>query len=209
MPTARIASAATVIRLLACLTVLGGAATTASAQQQTTSPKQDLDWPSPDSKFAFRTFYADEPHTIDLIDMKSGEKLQRIDDQDSSLAQWHVLWAPDSNRFALMTRLGHPIQGVDVFFRNGTAFRKIELPELHADIPERFERGKKFNHVANSNWQEATAWKKDGSLVMSITSMDDGESGSVTAERTVLLGFDRSGKVKVLRSTIKYETSTD
>ncbi len=206
MPTT---SAATVIRLLVCLIGLGVMATTAATQPQAASPKDNLDWPSPDGKFAFRTFYADDPHTIDLIDIQSGQKLQQIDEQDSSLAQWHVLWAPDSNRFALMTRLGHPIQGVDVFFRDGTTFRKIELPELTANIPEKLERGKKFHHVANLNWQEATAWKKDGSLVMSITSMDDGESGSVTAERTVLLRFNRSGKVKVLRSTIKYETSTD
>src|SRR4029077_637382 len=75
--------------------------------------------PSPDGKLAFVTNYDSDVHTIDLIGKRSGKKLQRIGEEDSSQTYWHVLWAPDSNRFALMTRLGHPIQGVDVYFRSG------------------------------------------------------------------------------------------
>jgi len=49
-----------------------------------------------------------------------------------------------------MTRLGHPIQGVDVYFRSGETYRKIELPDLpEANIPEKLKRGKKFPHVAS------------------------------------------------------------
>jgi len=42
-----------------------------------------------------------------------------------------------------------------------------------------------------------------------IENMVDGEDGSITATRTVVLGFDRSDKAKVLKSTIKFETSHD
>jgi len=163
--------------------------------------------PSPDGKFAFVTNYDSDVHTIDLIDKRSGKKLQRIGEEDSEQAYWHVLWAPDSNRFALMTRLGHPIQGVDVYFRSGETFRTIELPKLpEANIPEKLKRGKKFPHVASLNWQTAEEWEKDGSLVVSIDTMIDGEGSFINATRTIVIGFDRSGKGRILKSTIKYET---
>ena len=163
--------------------------------------------PSPDGKFAFVTNYDSDVHTIDLIDKMSGKKLQRIGEEDSSQTYWHVLWAPDSNRFALMTRLGHPIQGVDVYFRSGETFRKIELPELpEANIPEKLKRGKHFPHIASLNWQTAEEWKKDGSLVVSIATMIDGEGSFINATRTAVIGFDRSGKARILKSTIKFET---
>src|SRR5665811_1402421 len=62
--------------------------------------------PSPDGTFAFRTIYGEDMHSIDLIDRTSGRQLQRIGEEDSDRTYWHPLWAPDSKRFALMTRLG-------------------------------------------------------------------------------------------------------
>jgi hypothetical protein len=199
----------TTVRLLLCLVGLAAFAATAGAQAPAAAPNQTVDWPSPDGKFAFRTSTGDDARTIDLIDKASGNKLQQIDDEDLNQAAWHVLWAPDSKRFALMTRLGHPIQGMDVYFR-GDTFRKIDLPDLPgADIPEKLKRGKKFPHVASQNWQEAEAWKKDGSLVVTIDTMLDGEGASVTATRTVVLGFDPVGKARIVKSTIKYKTESD
>ena len=193
------------------LFALVGLAFAAMAWAQEPAPSDGkIEWPSPDGKFAFVTSYGEQPHTIDLIDKKSGKKLQRIGEEDSSQASWHLLWAPDSKRFALMTRLGHPIQGVDVYFRDGEAFRKIELPDLpEANIPEKLKHGKKFPHVAGLNWQEATEWKKDGSLVVTIDTMIDGDGGSITATRTVTLGFAQTGQATVVKSTIKFKTETD
>ena len=139
-----------VIRLLLCLVSLAAFAATACAQEPVASPNENIDWPSPDGKFAFLTSYGEDLHVIDLIDKKAGKKLQRIGEEDSSQAYWHLLWAPDSKRFALMTRLGHPVQGVDVYFRSGETFQKIELPGLpEANIPEKLKHGKKFPHVAS------------------------------------------------------------
>jgi hypothetical protein len=99
---------------------------------------------------------------------------------------------------------------VDIYFRSGETFRKIELPDLpKADIPERLKHGKKFPHVAGLNWQEAKEWEKDGSLVVTIDTMIDGAGSSITATRTIVLGFDRAGKPRIVKSTIKYETETD
>ena len=88
--------------------------------------------------------------------------------------------------------------------RHGSTFRKIELPKLVADIPERVKGGKNFPHVNELNSQSARRWQKDGSLVVEIENIVDGNEGSVTATRTVVLGFDRSDKAKVLKSTIKF-----
>jgi hypothetical protein len=95
--------------------------------------------PSPDGKLAFLTSeteansFGDRFPIIDLIDKKSGKKLQRIDEAEV-LVFWNVLWAPDSNGFALKTKVvGHPrLEGSDVYFRSGETFRKIELPESDA-----------------------------------------------------------------------------
>jgi hypothetical protein len=207
-----------VIRLLLCLVSLAAFATTIRAQQPGGSPgasagvagDEKVDFPSPDGTFAFLMTYGDDLHSIDLIDRNSGRKLQRISEEDSDRISWHLLWAPDSKRFALMTRLGHPIQGVDVYARRGEVFRKLELPQLPAaDIPDRLKHGRTFPHVASLNWQEAKAWKADGSLVVSIDTMIDGAGGSITATRTVVLGFDRAGKARIMKSTIKYETERD
>lgn len=48
-----------------------------------------------------------------------------------------------------------------------------------------------------------------GSLVVEITTTVDGNGGSATATRTVVLGFDRSGKTEILKSTIKSKTEHD
>ena len=86
-----------------------------------------------------------------------------------------------------------------VFVRNGSTFREIKLPELLADIPEKVKEGKSFPHVAELNLQSAKRWQQDGSLVVEIENMIDGNEGSITATRTVVLGFDRSDKAKVLK----------
>jgi hypothetical protein len=196
--------------LLLCFVSPAAFAAAVCAQEKMAPPNENVNWPSPDAKFAFLTSYRDDLHTIDLIDRKSGTKF-RIDERDSSQASWHVLWAPDSNRFALMTRVGHPIQGIDVYFRSGETFQKIELPDLpEADIPEKLKHGKKFPHFASLNWQEAKEWKMDGSLVVTIDTMiDGGDGGSITATRTVVLGFDQASKAKIMKSAIKYKTETE
>lgn len=208
------------MRLLLCFVSLTAFAATVRAQQPVASPgastgaagdtNTKIDFPSPDGRFAVLLTYAEDLHSIDLIDRTSGHTLQRLAEEDSDRTYWHLLWAPDSKRLALMTRLGHPIQGVDVYVRSGDTFRKIELPDLPpADIPEKLKHGRKFPHVANLNWQEATNWRKDGSLLVRIDTMIDGEGSSITATRTVVLGFDRAGKARIVTSTIKYQTETD
>jgi len=212
-------------RVLICLAGLAVSTATVHAEGPVASPtvtpvaspaaskgdtKGNIDWPSKDGTSAFLSTMDEYEHTLDLIDPKSQQKRQRIDETDSSQTYWHVLWASDSKRFALMTRLGHPIQGVDVYVRTGDIFRKLDLPDLpDADIPERLKHGKRFPHFASMNWQEATEWKKDGSLVVTVDTTIDGDGHTIEATRTVVLGFDRADKARIVKSTIKYKTETD
>ena len=184
------------------------ASPTPSASEEEEITKR-VDFPSPDGKFAFVLGRGDYQQTIDLIDKKTEKVLQHIADDDMSSVYYTVLWAPDSKRFALMTRMGHPNQGVTVYFQKGDKFQEIEIPELIAEIPERLKRGKKFGHVASNNWQTAEKWNKDGSLLLTIDSTIDGSGYTASAVRTVLLGFDKSGKPKILKSSMKYESRKD
>jgi len=198
--------------LLLCSVSLAVFAAAVDAEEKIAAPHEDFDFPtSPDGKFGFVTSGDEDSRKIELIDRKSGAR-SLIAEEETGQAYFHVLWAPGSNRFALMTRVGHPIQGVDVYFRTMGTFAKVELPKLpEAKIPEKLKRGKKFPHVASLDWQEAEAWKKDGSLVVRIVTMiDGGDGGSITATRTAEIGFEGAGTAKIIRkSTITYTTERE
>jgi hypothetical protein len=130
------------------------------------------------------------------------------DSDPAPSARFHmqVLWRRDSKAFALTATLWKRGSYVAVFLREGSTFREIKVPELVADIPDKVTGGRSFHHVAESNSQSATRWQKDGSLVVEIETMIDGDGGSITATRTVVLGFDRSDKARIIKSTIKFVT---
>lgn len=173
------------------------------AEEDTT---KEVSSPSPDGRFAFLFSRGEYEQSIDLVDAKTEKILQHIADHDFSSVSYSVLWAPDSKRFALMTRMGHPNQGVDVYLRNGNKFQEIKLPELTVEIPKKILAGKEHPHVVMNHWQQAEKWNKDGSLLLTIDNMVDGASHTARALRTVLLGFDRYGNAKIHNSTVKYES---
>jgi len=107
---------------------------------ENTDRTEQCDCPSsPDGKFAFvlsfgeKDAFENRPQILDMIEKESGKKLQRIDDAEMPVL-WNVLWAPDSNGFALRTKVvAHPrLEDTYVYFRSGETFRKIELPESDA-----------------------------------------------------------------------------
>jgi len=191
---------------------------TISAEEPTASPTasvsaskeemtKEVDFASPDGKLAFLIGHGEYQQTIDLIDKKTEKVLQHIADEDMSSVNYKVLWAPDSKRFALMTRQGHPNQDVTIYFLKGDKFEDMGTLDLKVEIPARIKAGKEHPHVAGNNWQSAEKWNKDGSLLVTIDSSIDGAGHAASATRTVLLGFDKSGKSRILKSTVKYESS--
>ena len=193
-------------------------------EQPEEGSKQAIEAPSPDGKFAFRytkesksnsesdSDSDSEKQTYDLIDKRSGKVLASVAESDPDLgpsARFNiegVLWRPDSKAFALTALLWKRGSSLSVFVRDGSAFREIKLPDLVADVPDKIKRGKSFPHFSELNSQSAKRWQKDGSLVVEIETIVDGneEGLSITANRTVVLGFDRSDTAKVLKSTIKF-----
>jgi hypothetical protein len=190
-------------------------------EQREEGSNPTIEAPSPDGKFAFR-YTKDsksnsdsdsesdlEKQTYDLIDRASGKVLTSVVESDPDLGpsarfDMTVLWRPDSKAFALTAFLWKRGTTLSVFRREGSTFREIQVPELVAEIPEKVKRGKNFPHVAGLNSQSAKRWQKDGSLVVEIETMLDGEAGSITATRTVVLGFDQSDEAKVLKSAVKF-----
>jgi hypothetical protein len=192
--------------LVTCSHLVGG-------EETEEGTKKTIEAPSPDGQFALRyTGESDsEKQTYDLLDTASGKVLMSVAESDPDLGSsarfnMEVLWRPDSKAFALTATLWKRGSSVAVYMRDGSTFREIKLPELVADIPDKVKRGKSFPHVSEWNGQNAKRWEKDGSLVVEIeTTVDGNEEGlSVTATRTVVLGFDRSDKAKVRKSTIKF-----
>jgi hypothetical protein len=173
--------------------------------------KTTIEAPSPDGQFAFR-YTGDsesEKQTYDLIEKQSGKVLVSVAESDPDLGpsarfNMEVLWRADSKAFALTATLWKRGSYVAVFVRNGATFREIKLPELSVDIPKKVKGGKRFPHVAELNSQSAKRWQGDGSLLMEIENMIDGNEGPITATRTVVLRFDRSDKAKIRESTIKF-----
>jgi hypothetical protein len=202
-------------------TIVATMGRTAEAQETPPSPPsstnakeadttEEVVFASPDGKFAFLIDRGDDGQTIDLIHKKTRKVVQHIGDPgDLNATGYGVLWAPDSKRFALMTRMGHPNQDVTVYSRKGDKFQEGKIPDLTVEIPAKLTAGKQHPHVATNNWTTAERWNKDGSLVVTIDNTIDGAGHTATAIRTVLLGFDASGKGKILKSTVKYASRND
>ena len=202
-------------RTLIVLSILVICSQAVCGQETSEGTKKKMEAPSPDGQFAFR--YTGEPNseekqTYDLIDKRSGKVLTSVAESDPYLgpsARFYmkVLWKPDSKAFALTATLWKRGSNVDVWVRNGSTFRHIEVPELLAEIPDEIKKGKSFPHFSELNAESAKRWQKDGSLVVEIETIQDGneEGFSATATRTVVLGFDKSDKARILKSTIKFK----
>lgn len=200
-------------RSLIVLSILGTCSHLVCGEETEEGKKKSIEAPSPDGQFAFRyTGDSDsEKQTYDLIHKASGKTLRSVAEADSDLGpsarfNMEVLWKPDSKAFALTATLWKRGSYVAVFLRAGSTFREIKIPKLEADVPEKVKGGKSFPHVAGWNSQSATRWQKDGTLIVEIETVIDGENGMITATRTVGLGFYHSDKARIIRSRIKFET---
>lgn len=174
------------------------------AQEPEEKSDTEIESPSPDGRFAFLATVSREQRTLDLIEKDSGKVLLRAaeSEEGSNRLTTEALWAPDSKRVALMISIYRRSADVSVFFQEGDTFREIKLPDLpEAKLPTKL--GKGFEHVAVIDWETPVRWLKDGSLEVESETMMDGPGGSATATRTTVVGFDRSGKARIVKSTQK------
>ena len=197
------------MRLHTNLLMLGVVLTCAEslyAQETDQGAKKALEAVSPDGQFAFRITgeSSEEKQTYDLVDRKSGNVLMSVAESDPDLgpsARFNIkaLWRPDSKAFAITAYLQKRGSELLVYARQDGTFRAIELPEMEVEIPAKLEQGK----TTNLNSQGAKRWLKDGSLVVEIATTSSGNGGTVTATRTVVLAFDKSGKASIRKSSVK------
>jgi hypothetical protein len=185
------------------------------AEETDETPKKKIEFPSPDGRFAFRysgSKSEDEVQTYNLIDKASSKVVTKVAESDPDagpsmrFTMEKVLWRADSKAFAVIAFLWKRGSALIVFERDGSAFREIELPDLSIEIPEKAKHGKNFPHVVELDSQSAKRWQSDGSLLVEIETIVDGEGPTLTANRTVVLGFDHSAKAKILKSTVKFAT---
>lgn len=193
------------IQLSFFLAILAALAVPVGAQETDYSPSKTIESPSPDGRFAFLASYTREKRTLDLIEKESGKVLLRVGESEegSNRLESEALWAPDSKRVALWVSIYRREADLSVYFREGDTFREIKLPALPAaKLPKKVENDKKhFWHVAESDWATPVKWLKDGSLVVESESVIDGGGNTATAKRTTILGFDRSGRARIVKST--------
>jgi hypothetical protein len=192
------------------------------AEDAEDTEKKTIKFRSPDGHFAFRYDKGEAGQQTDekpeevfnLIDARSGKVLMEVAKSDYDLGpsarfNMEVLWKPDAKAFALTGTFTKRGSDVTVFLWNGAGFRAVDLPKLEAEITEKAKRGKNFAKTTEINSQTANRWQKDGSLVVEVETREDGEDGSITATRTVVLGFDKSDKARVLKSSIKFAIEKD
>lgn len=173
-------------------------------------------FPSPDRQFAFQYGKGEageesdeEAEVFNLIDARSGKVLLEVAKSDpdfgpSGRFEMQVLWRPDSKAFAVTATFNRRGSTLLVFVRKGTEFRAVDLPELEVEITDKARQGKTFVKTTEINSQSGKRWQKDGSLVAEIATQEDGGYGSIRATRTVVLGFDKTDKARVLESSIKF-----
>jgi hypothetical protein len=193
------------VQLSFFLAALVALAVPVRAQETDYSPKRTIESPSPDGRFAFLAAYTAEKRTLDLIEKDSGKVLLRVaeSEEGTNRLSSEALWAPDSKRVALWISIYRREADLSVYFREGDTFREIKLPALPAaKLPKKVENDKKhFWHMAVGDWAKPVRWLKDGSLIVESESVMDGNGNTATATRTTVLGFDRSGAAKIVKST--------
>ena len=203
-------------KLLIALLVLASGSGLLRAEDTDEKPtKKKIEFPSPDGKFAFRysgSKEEGEKQTYELIEKASRKVVKTVAESDPEggpsmrFVMEKVLWRPDSKAFALIAFLWKRGSSLSVFMRDGSSFREIELPDLSIEIPEEAKKGKDFPHVVELDSDTVKRWEKDGTLVVEIETIQDGGSdgATITANRTVILGFDHFAQAKILKSTVKF-----
>ena len=187
---------------LLILSLIFVAGTFAQAEDDTST-----EFPSPDGRFAFRTTRTDDAHEAVLIETKTGKVVQSVAKSDEGRFTVSALWSRDGKHFALMVSTSRLSSSVEVFTRDGATFRKVPLPEVaEPKIPKKYDNEKRVWHWAAIDYRHPVRWTKSGSLVVECETTNDGNNSYITATRTVVFGFDRAGKAKILSNENKVTT---
>jgi hypothetical protein len=153
---------------------------------------------SPDGKFALRHRYAEQqPYAGDtaIIEVATDKTVQPLD-FNWEIGELKLLWSRDSQRVSYFADNTHSTENVRcstrVFFRNGSAFHEIKLPELPSpQLPSKAatESDKKTNRRV-----EPIDWLKTGELVLETQIQNDAWG---RAASKITIGFDQENEATI------------
>ena len=154
---------------------------------------------SPDGKFALRHSYAEQqPYAGDtaIVEVATGKTVQPLD-SNWEIGRLKLLWSRDSQRVAYFAENGDSTENVGgcstrVFFRNGSAFNEIKLPELPSpQLPSKpaTESDKKTNRRV-----EPMDWLKTGDLALESQILNDAWG---RAASKITIGFDQENRAAI------------
>lgn len=172
---------------------------------ESAEPKDIIRDKSPDGKFALRLTKEDVGWGAAIIDLKTKSDVVGLEiyqnQGDAFIKQGHLVWSKDSQRVAYFVpdRRGG---STTVYFRNGSKFEDVELPEL----PEckNPPGNKELHHVKTiESTTKPQKWLGSGALELNVRSGDlmenetDTEQTVQTCSQDVTIAFDSSHQASV------------
>src|SRR5438309_737718 len=159
---------------------------------------------SPDGKFALRMTKKEEVSWADIIDLKGKDDVVELEvyqnQGDVFIKQGHLVWSKDSQRVAYFEpdRRGG---STTVYFRNGSKFELVELP----DVPE-CKNPRKEGEASVKTIESTTApqkWLSSDALALRVHSEDEmakedgGDQWIQSCTQIVTIVFDSNHKASV------------
>jgi hypothetical protein len=154
---------------------------------------------SPDGKFALRHVHEEkQPYAGDtaIIEVATGKTVAPLD-SNWSIGQLKLLWSRDSRRVCYFADNTHSTENgrysTRVFFRNGSVFDEIKLPELPS--PQLSPKETATESDAHTTRRvEPMEWLKTGDLVLESEVLNDAWG---RAASKITIGFDQENRASI------------
>ena len=154
---------------------------------------------SPDRKFALRHVYeGQQPFAGDtaIIEVATGKTVVPLD-ANWKIGELELLWSRDSQRVAYFADNTHFTENPSscvtrVFFRNGSAFNEIKLPELPS--PQLPPKAATESDKGTNRRVEPMEWLKTGDLVLETEVLNDAWG---RAASKITIGFDAEDRATI------------
>ncbi len=154
---------------------------------------------SPDGKFALRHVHEEkQPYAGDtaIIEVATGKTVAPLD-SNWSIGELKLLWSRDSQRVCYFADNTHSTENggysTRAFFRNGSAFNEIKLPELPSPQLSPKETAPESD-AHTTRRVEPMEWLKTGDLVLESEVLNDAWG---RAASKITIGFDQENRASI------------
>ena|GEM_PF-930046 len=179
----------------------------ACAVRSVTASEPEISYRSPDKKYALWQQYENkQPYLGDvkLINSKTREPVLTLGERVEPFSK-KLLWSKDSQRFAYFNDASQSYGGFTrIFFRNGTSFEEVKLPDLPAPPLPQTARDTKDSGTRSR--VEPLRWTKSGELVIENELINQ-HWGRTALEIT--LAFDLQHQASVTKAVLEPPSIVD